>query len=255
MTKESAPYRTLCTEYYELERPKAPENAIQFYLQYAEEAKGSILEPMCGSGRFLIPLLERGHSVTGFDYSSFMLDVCRKKCEELGLKCILQEATFEAFSLSNTYNLIFIPSGSFCHLITPQQITHALNLISSRLNSGGKFVFEVETLEAVRQPQGIWKGGWVNKPDGSKIVRHILSQFDQTSRIETALFRYELWEENTISRTEVESFHLKLYEPFEIEQLLEQHGLKIIGTWQAEPYSKTKVINTAALIVYDCLKV
>lgn len=255
MNKESKAYRTLCTEYYELERPNAPENVLNFYLQYAEEASGPILEPMCGSGRFLIPLLEQGYSVTGFDNSPHMLDLCRKKCSTLGLRSTLLEANFENFSLLDTYNLIFIPSGSFCHLVTPQQITQALKLISNRLNTGGKFVVEIETLKAARQPQGIWKGGWVNKSDGSKIVRHTLSRFDEISRIETALFRYELWEENKISKTEVESFHLKLYEPAEIEQLFEQHGLKIIGTWQTDPHSKIKASEDAALIVYECLKV
>lgn len=253
--KESTPYRTLCTEYYELERPNAPKEALRCYLSYAEEANGPILEPMCGSGRFLIPLLEQGYSVTGFDYSPYMLNICREKCKVLGLNNILLEATFETFSLSDTYNLIFIPSGSFCHLIIPEQITQALRLISSRLKPGGKFVFEIETLNAVRQPQGIWKGNWVDKPNGSKIVRHALSRFDAISQIETALFRYELWEKNAISQIEVENFHLRLYEPIEIEKLLEQQGLKIIGKWQAESYSKIKVSNNTALILYECLKV
>ncbi len=54
--KETVPYGSLCTEYYELERPNAPEDALRCYLQFAQEAHGPILEPMCGSGRFLIPL-------------------------------------------------------------------------------------------------------------------------------------------------------------------------------------------------------
>lgn len=65
MHKESVPYRGLCTEFYELDKPNAPEDALQCYLYYAEEAQGKILEPMCGTGRFLIPLLERGLKVVG----------------------------------------------------------------------------------------------------------------------------------------------------------------------------------------------
>ena len=74
MNKESIPYKTLCAEYYELDKPTALEDALQCYLRYAEESHGPILEPMCGTGRFLIPLLKQGYSVTGFDYSSHMLD-------------------------------------------------------------------------------------------------------------------------------------------------------------------------------------
>jgi 2-polyprenyl-3-methyl-5-hydroxy-6-metoxy-1,4-benzoquinol methylase len=118
MAKESVPYRGLCTEFYELDKPSAPVDALGCYMYYAKEAQGKILEPMCGTGRFLIPLLEQGYSVTGFDYSPHMLNVCRQKCKDRGLTPTLLEATFETFSLVETYDLIFIPSGSFGHLIT-----------------------------------------------------------------------------------------------------------------------------------------
>lgn len=254
MDKESKPYKVLCTEFYELDKPHPPEDALQCYLKYAEEADGAILEPMCGTGRFLIPLLEKGYPVTGFDYSPHMLDVCRQKCRKLGLKATLEEASFETFSLQGTYRLIFIPSSSFCLLTTVDEIVQALKFISNRLEPGGKFVFEIETLKALGESQGIWKGKWVNKLDGSKIVINTLSQFDSATRIETVLCRYELWEENVISNTEVEDFRLRLYEPAEIELLLKQHGLSIIGKWQAEPYSNKKADENAAIILYECIK-
>lgn len=190
MNKESTPYRALCTEYYDLDKPFPPEDALQCYLRYAEEAKGPILEPMCGTGRFLIPLLKHGYDVAGFDYSPHMLQVCRKKCEEQRLPTNLQEATFETFSLSGLYNLIFIPSGSFGHLITAEQVNQALTFIADRLKPGGKFIVEIETLKSIREPQDVWRGRWISKPDGSKIVINILSRFDPITRVETGLFRY-----------------------------------------------------------------
>lgn len=117
-----------------------------------------------------------------------MLDVCRKKCEERGLITNLQEATFETFSPIEFYNLIFIPSGSFGHLITTEQVNLALTFIADRLKPGGKFIVEIETLKAIREPQDVWRGRWVTKPDGSKIVINILSRFDPTTRVETGLF-------------------------------------------------------------------
>lgn len=252
--KESVPYKALCTEYYDLDKPAPPEDALKCYLHYAEEAQGKILEPMCGTGRFLIPLLERGYSVTGFDYSPHMLNGCRKKCKERRLTCTLLEASFESFSLNEFYNLIFIPSGSFCHLITEKQVAQALKFVADRLNSGGKFVVEIETLKAVRDPQGVWIGRWMDKPDGSKIVMNILSRFDAVSRVETGLFRYELWKENAITRIEVEDYQVRHYEPAEIEELLDQHGLKVIGKWQTEPHARIQAVDTAPVILYECIK-
>lgn len=254
MSKESLPYRALCTEYYELDKPNAPDDALRCYLKYAQEAKGPILEPMCGTGRFFIPFLEKGYSMTGFDYSPYMLEICRKKCADRGLTPNLVEATFETFSPSELYSLIFIPSGSFGHLITAQQVSKALNFIVNRLTPNGKFIFEVETLKSVREPQGVWIGRWVNKPDGSKIVLSILSRFDAVSRVETGLFRYDLWEKNTISQTEVEDYQVRHYEPVEIEQILNQHGLKVIGKWQAEPYAQIEARDIDEVILYECIK-
>jgi SAM-dependent methyltransferase len=254
MNKESIPYQALCTEYYELDKPTAPEDALQCYLGYSKEAQGPLLAPMCGTGRFLVPLLEHGYAVTGFDYSPHMLNVCRKKCKERKLTSTLLQATFETASLNELYNLIFIPSGSFCHLISSEQVLQALTFIVDHLKHGGKFVFEVETLKAIREPQGIWKGRWVNKPDGSKIVVNILSRFDPVSRVETGLFRYELWEENEISRIEVENYQVRHYQPMEIEQLLKQHGLKVVGKWQAEPHSRIEATDNSDVILYECIK-
>lgn len=254
MNKESVPYKGLCTEFYELDKPYAPDDALQCYLRYAEEAKGPILEPMCGTGRFLVPLLEKGYSITGFDYSSHMLNVCREKCEKLGLKANLVEASFKTFPLLDHYGLIFIPSSSFCLLTKPDEIEQALQFISNRLKPGGKFVFEIVTLKALGDSQGTWKGKWVNKPDGSKIVINTLSRFDSSTRIETTLCRYELWENNVIASTEVEDFRLRYYEPTEMETLLKQCGLKIAGKWQAEPYSNKKANKSSPVILYECVK-
>lgn len=66
-------YISLCTEVYDLSKPKPPEDAYAFYRSYVKEAKGLVLESMCGTGRFLIPLLEEGFDVQGFDASNHML--------------------------------------------------------------------------------------------------------------------------------------------------------------------------------------
>lgn len=254
MNKESIPYRTLCTEFYDLDKPVAPEDALQWYLQYAKEANGPILEPMCGTGRFLIPLIEQGYTVTGFDSSNHMLDKCREKGKQCGLIVNLQDATFETFSSKEHYQLIFIPSGSFCHLITSTQVSAALGVIANKLTPGGKFVCEIETLKSVREPQGIWKGKWVDRADGSKIVMSVLTQFCPISRIETGLFRYELWEENAITRSEVESFYIRHYEQKEIESIFDAHGLKVKVKWQAEPHLRITPDKDTPFILYECVR-
>lgn len=250
--RRSSTYQALCAEFYELDKPFAAEDVLQLFIEYAEEANGPILAPMCGTGRYLIPLLEKGYSVTGFDSSPFMLEICRRKCEERGLKSSLFEGTFENFDSEELYKLILIPSCSFCLLTDPNDIAKALTLIAKRLHPEGKFVFDIETIHAVSKLQGVWKGRWRYKPDGSKIVLNTCSQYDVVSRIETVLCRYELWENNVISRTEVEDFRLRLYKMSEIQQLLEKFGFQEVHKWQGEPYRKVKAHHDHEVVLFEC---
>lgn len=57
---------------------------VEFYSDRLAACKGSILEPGVGTGRILIPLLEKGLYVDGFDVSEEMLKICRTNCEKEG---------------------------------------------------------------------------------------------------------------------------------------------------------------------------
>ena len=103
------PYGKLCTQFYDITKPSPPEDAFKFYLDQARHVGGSVLELMCGSGRFLVPLLQQGIDIDGSDASADMLEVCRAKCESLGLKTNLYQQTIEETKLSRKYELIIIP--------------------------------------------------------------------------------------------------------------------------------------------------
>ena len=74
-------YGSLCTEMYEILHESAPGDELNFYLSYAEKGM-SILEPLCGSGRFLIPFLESGFEICGLDLSEEMLAKLKKKAPQ-----------------------------------------------------------------------------------------------------------------------------------------------------------------------------
>lgn len=217
-------YGKLCAEFYDLERPTAQKQELATYLRYAKEAKGAICEPMCGTGRFLIPLLQQGYSVEGFDLSSHMLQICRKKCAANGISAVLEQADFSSVSLHGPYALIFIPSGSFCHLITSQEIAQALQWIKTHLIPGGKFVFEIEDLNSIRE------SGIRREKKLGDITRKVITYYDIKTRIETGHFEYE-----SPTCTETEEFYVRHYAPGEVETLLTQAGFQILNK-HGSPY-------------------
>ena len=72
-------YLSLATQFYDLIRPEPPDDAYLFYRSYVSDSGGHILEPMCGSGRFLLPLIQEGFDVSGFDASEYMLKALHNK--------------------------------------------------------------------------------------------------------------------------------------------------------------------------------
>lgn len=104
-------YQNLCAEVYELSKPEAPPDAYHFYRSYALKAKGSILEPMCGTGRFLLPLVGEGFDVHGFDASVPMLERLHAKARAKDLKPRVWQGFIEDLNQETEhYSLIFIPS-------------------------------------------------------------------------------------------------------------------------------------------------
>ena len=239
-------YGKLCAEFYDIDKPEAPPDAFDFYLAEAKRAGGAILEPMCGSGRFLLPLLARGFDVTGSDASPSMLAACRARAGQHGLEPALTEGRLETLSYERRFHLIFIPSGSFCLITDPAAAFSGLVRMRESLAPKGRFIVEVERRDRARcsELSGTWGGRWVTRPDGAKIVLSWLSQYVAPSGISSSLHRYELLEEGRLVAQEFEDFELKLYELAEFRELLTRAGF---GQIQAlTPYSLEPIDEQSA---------
>lgn len=71
-------YGSLCTTMYEILHKNAPKDELEFYFSYAKK-EDLIFEPLCGSGRFLVPFLKRGFDISGIDLSAQMLAKLKEK--------------------------------------------------------------------------------------------------------------------------------------------------------------------------------
>jgi hypothetical protein len=245
-------YKKLCTEFYDIDKPNAPEDALEFMLHYAGQARGPILEPMCGSGRFLIPLLERGFDVDGTDASPHMLHACREHCTRLGLMPKLYEQYLHELDVPRQYGLVMIPAGSFSLITDPAQVRESLRRIYDRMLPGAKLVLEIERCMGRASHSWPWGGRWVERADGAKIIISWLGNYNAEERISRNIHCYEVIKDGELLETEFEEFNLRLYDPDEFRELLEAGGFKAIKMYKDYAFSAPDEADES--LVFECSK-
>ncbi len=112
-------YGELCTRIYESDKSLATGKELEFFLSFVKNNSMKVLEPMCGNGRMLIPFLQKGIDIEGFDVSEEMLKLCKEKGEKLNLRPCVFHKKIEEFHSDKKYDLIMIPFGSFRFYLIP----------------------------------------------------------------------------------------------------------------------------------------
>jgi SAM-dependent methyltransferase len=135
------------------------EQELAFYTEELRACTGPILEVACGTGMILLPMLEQGMDVYGFDISAQMLDVLYAKAEERGLTDIRDRVTCQNmvdFCYDVRFDAIFIPARSFLHLTSQDEQIACLTNIRAHLKEGGRFLlnFFTPSLKALLRHAG-----------------------------------------------------------------------------------------------------
>ena len=219
-----ADYKRLLTQAYDLDKPEAPPAELERWLRYASAAGGPVLEIMCGSGRFLVPLALAGIDIDGIDASADMLAACREKCTARGISPGVYEQSVEELDLPRRYALAFIAAGSFGLLIDEADYRAGLRKIFDRLAPGGRLIVDAETPDAVPRTNGRWIGRWWTRPDGAKIVERHLGRYDPENQVQEGLGIYELFVDGELVDTELNDWIQRFWEPAGLGAELERAG-------------------------------
>lgn len=247
-------YQKLSTEFYDLEPHRDGAASLEFYLARAHEAAGNILEPMCGTGRFLIPMLQAGLQVEGFDASEFMLEALYKNYAKVSSgKPSVWKSRVEDFSSTKKYSLIFVPYGSWGLIVDIEVAKQCLVTMYNYLLPGGKLIFEIETVASVPQPCGIWRRGVHTRFDASKIAINSLANFNQATQIFDATCFYESIVNGIVQEIEYEKFLMYLYHFEEMDKLLRDVGFAEIIKYQN--YNLDLAVDqNAHILIYEVKK-
>lgn len=240
-------YGSLCTELYEILHEKAPEDELNFYLSYAEKGK-KILEPLCGSGRFFVPFLERGLDICGIDLSEEML----AKLKEKASKARVWQADLLEYSSEEKYDYIFITSGSVSLFTDIELCKKILGILKNMLAPEGRLVFAVDTVANLcRDDKDYREDVAVKTKEGYTLVLKTKNHYDVRSQTQFSPGLYELYDGKELIRGEFMDFQTHLYKFGEMEEYLKEAGFNRIKTYAS--FSKKPVSGDGdEMFLFEC---
>lgn len=131
------------------------ENSLDDVLLIQKLTDGSgplrILEPFCGTGRILIPLVLSGHEIVGLDHSRGMLDRARSKVEQLSVEArqrvtlIETDVTTEAWP--QEFDLVVLGGNCFYELASPDEQEGCIASSAEALRPGGFLYVDNDHME------------------------------------------------------------------------------------------------------------
>jgi SAM-dependent methyltransferase len=246
MSDPSYAYGKLSSLFYDAVKTFAPQREVDFYASFIHKKPGRVLEAMCGSGRLLIPLMQRGYVVDGVDNSSIMLDRCRIRASMFNLNPELYQQSLEHLQLPHHYTTVTIAVGSFQLIVDEHEALGALRNIHSHMVKDCNLLIDIFIPDVSGNPYNVRN---VELNDGSSIRLTTRYKFDLTNQRADAISRYELFVNNKVEQTEDEFLPIVWRTDEQWNALLSQAGFKVISfydeTFRAS--GPSRIIHAQAL--------
>jgi SAM-dependent methyltransferase len=229
-------YGALATEVYDLAYPvgHSMRGDVEHYRGVLAGVSGRVLEPAVGNGRVLIPLLQAGLDVDGYDLSSAMIELCRRRCRERGLDTSLRVADMSIDVVPDTYAAVIVPTGSIALLDGREETAAALRCFHDSLTAGGLLVLDVPAPSLIgTEPLRTWQQGtstWTLQTMGG--------DFDTAANQTTRWLRYDRWIDNKLDASELLQFRLQHWSAHEFSTLLADAGfvdVAVTGDYAGPP--------------------
>ena len=207
-----------------------------------------ILEPLCGSGRFLVPFVERGLDISGIDLSNEMLQKLKQKLPEAKVV----QADIMKYSPREKFDYIFISSGSVSLFTDIDLCKQILCRIKEWLSPMGKFVFAVDTIaNRCTDDNDYAIAVSVKTKENFELVLKSKNHYDEQSQTQLSPGIYEMYSDTELIQSEFMDFQTHLYKYGEMEEYLKEVGFTQVKTYSS--FDKEIAINDRCeMFLFEC---
>ncbi|MFO3723364.1 class I SAM-dependent methyltransferase [Pseudomonas sp. HLMP] len=244
-------YGKLASWIYHLDKPIGHSfGDLEYYRQRLAGCDGPILEPAVGNGRILIPMLEMGLAIEGFDASQDMLDYCRQECLSRGLLPTLTCQTFEQFSYDRRFAAIIMPAGSFQLITQTASAMAVLTRFRDHLLPGGRLILDIDPIESIVAQASPVRSWAVGGGDLLTMTCH-RAEIDYVKQTTLSHLHYQHWRDSTLLSAELDLFHLRWWGVDELAFALREAGfvdVVVSGDYQhgRQPRKGDRIISFEA---------
>jgi SAM-dependent methyltransferase len=228
---------------------EAPE--VPYFLSKIEQYGQPVLDLGCGTGRVLLPLLEKGVDIDGCDISEDMLQFCREKAERAGFHPNLYPSSMHTFAIPRKYKLIYI-CGSFGLSGSRDNDLETLKHCHAHLEEGGALIVNLQADYSDSDWWSMWlsekrkslpqswpkKGAGRLASDGSEHFGQFrLIAFDPLEQSYIREVRLERWVEGKLDKAEEYTLRGNIYFKNELLLMLKVagfHDITVCGDYKEE---------------------
>lgn len=118
------------------------ERIISWILEQSNNPHMKILDLGCGPGIYAELLAQKGHSVTGVDYSENSIQYAIRRANEKSLNIEYLRTNYLDLDFDNQFDLIILIYLDFCVLL-PEEREKVLRIIYRALKKGGLFICDI----------------------------------------------------------------------------------------------------------------
>ena len=165
---------------------------IGLFARYVPFEVTRILEPACGSGRFLTEFPRHGYQITGYDSSLAMAAHARDKISAAGCqrnaRALVADMASAAFDrrLGAAFNSI----NSIGYLLTDEDVISHLASTSAALERGGIYIVHLSFAHDSKPPAG---DAWAMERDGISVAtRWSIESEDRERRLSHQICRMQI---------------------------------------------------------------
>lgn len=230
--RERTDYAVL-SQFYDLEYSVFDAD-LEMYRQFAERARGSILELGCGTGRILEALADINQPITGIDNSSSMLDIARQRLgDSVALvERDMRDAAAEPPLPGAPFSFALSAINTFLHLVDVQSQLAALRGVGNVMTPGGIMLLDIFVPDPtyIAHLDGSLHLEFQHEfANGDRLDKWVARSHDLATQLILTTVYFDVTSPDGQVRRLVDQYHTRYVHLYELEHLLHRAGWELVS--------------------------